>query len=104
MELMRPKVSQQLGYDITVTFDSGELTEDLHNASYVEIKFQMRRNSRPFVIQYYLPCIGIVIVSQVSFIIPASSIPGRVGLVATQFLTLTNIFISEMVRNMFLFG
>ena len=94
----KPKESQKLGYDITVSFDSGHITDKAHNASYVGINFLMRRNYRPFVIQYYVPCIGIVIVSQVSFIIPASCIPGRVGLVATQFLTLTNIFISEMVR------
>ena len=97
----KTKVSQKLGYDITVSFDSGQITGEKHNASYVGINFLMRRNYRPFVIQYYVPCIGIVIVAHVSFVIPASAIPGRVGLVATQFLTLTNIFISEMVRYVF---
>ena len=45
--------------------------------------------------------IAIVVVAQISFIIPMSAIPGRVALVVTQFLTLTNIFIHEMVRYYF---
>ena len=36
----------------------------------------------------------------ISFIIPLSSIPGRVALVVTQFLTLTNIFIHSTVSKL----
>ena len=43
--------------------------------------------------KYYFPTFAIVVVSQFSFIIPLSAIPGRVALVVTQFLTLTNVFI-----------
>ena len=57
----------------------------------------LRRIVEPFIYRYYLPCIAIVIVSLVSFLIPLSAIPGRVGLVVTQFLTLTNIFIHQIV-------
>ena len=85
-----------LGYHVTTTIKTGEMKER-DNASYVGVGIQLRRIYRPFILQYYLPCIGIVLVSQVSFIIPPFSIPGRVGLVSTQFLTLTNVFISEMV-------
>ena len=55
---------------------------------------------QPFLYMYYLPCMAIVLVSQISFIIPLSSIPGRVALVVTQFLTLTNIFIHQTVGYM----
>ena len=57
----------------------------------------VKRHLSPYVFQYYLPAITIVIASSVSFIIPLSAIPGRVALAVTQFLTLTNIFIHQMV-------
>ena len=60
----------------------------------------LERMLQPFLFQYYLPCMAIVLVSQISFIIPLSSIPGRVALVVTQFLTLTNIFIHQTVGYM----
>ena len=40
---------------------------------------------------------AIVVVSIMGFIIPASAIPGRVALLVTQFLTLINLFIYQMV-------
>jgi hypothetical protein len=58
----------------------------------------LKRVVQPYMFQYYLPCAAIVVISQISFIIPIFAIPGRVPLVVTQFLTLTNIFISQMVR------
>ena len=61
-------------------------------------RFEMKRQVRKYLFQYFLPCIAIVIASSFSFIIPLSAIPGRVALVVTQFLTLTNIFIHHMVR------
>ena len=57
----------------------------------------LKRIVSPYIYKYYLPCAAIVVVSQISFAIPISSIPGRVSLVVTQFLTLTNIFIYQMV-------
>ena len=47
--------------------------------------------------QCYVPCIFIVTMSFSSFIIPVTAIPGRVAIIVTQFLTLTNIFIHQMV-------
>ena len=58
----------------------------------------MERIIRPYLFQYYLPCAAIVMMSQISFIIPMSAIPGRVALVTTLFLSLTNIYINQMVR------
>jgi hypothetical protein len=59
---------------------------------------KLQRIIQPYVFQYYFPCAAIVIISQISFTIPLSAIPGRVGVIVTQFLTLTNIFIFQMVR------
>ena len=61
---------------------------------------KLQRLVQPYIFQYYFPSAAIVVVSQISFIIPLSSIPGRVGLVVTQFLTLTNIFIYQMVSSL----
>ena len=62
----------------------------------VEIKLQRRFEN--YVYEYYVPCILIVLASTLSFIIPLSAIPGRIGLVVTLFLTLTNMFIYERVH------
>ena len=67
------------------------------NSSYVGCRIKMQRIISPYVFQYYLPCAAIVFVSHISFIIPPSSVPGRIGLLATLFLTLTNLFINHMV-------
>ena len=76
---------------------------DQHNLTLDTVKnaigcnITLERIVHPYLYQYYFPCMAIVVVSQISFIIPVSAIPGRVALVVTQFLTLTNIFIHLMV-------
>ena len=57
----------------------------------------LKRIIQPYLYKYYFPSIAIVIVSFISFIIPLSAMPGRIVLVVTQFLTLTSIFIHQMV-------
>ena len=64
----------------------------------IGIKITMNHAITPFFVKYYLPCIAIVLVSMIGFAIPLNAIPGRVALLVTQFLTLTNLFIYEMVR------
>ena len=66
----------------------------------IGFKISMKRQVGKYIYQYYLPCFAIVITSSFSFIIPLSALPGRVSLIVTLFLTLTNIFIVQMVRNM----
>ena len=80
----------------TIVDPSTELQRS--NASDFGFNIELTRIFRPYLFQYYLPTAAIVIVSHISFIIPLSSIPGRVALMVTQFLTLTNIFILNMVR------
>ena len=59
---------------------------------------EMKRIKRPYFYQYYLPCASIVVASHLSFIVPISATPGRIALVVTQFLTLTNLFINQKVN------
>ena len=79
----------------TTYFDEG--IEHVRNK--VGIKIQMNRLMKPFWMKYYIPCIAIVIVSEISFVVPLTAIPGRVALLVTQFLTLVNLFIYQMVRS-----
>ena len=67
----------------------------------IGIKITMNHAITPFFVKYYLPCIAIVLVSMIGFAVPLNAIPGRVALLVTQFLTLTNLFIYEMVRTHF---
>ena len=60
-------------------------------------EIRMIRARLPFVMKYYLPCAVIVVVSQISFVIPPESTPARVGLLVTLFLCMTNIFASHQV-------
>ena len=66
----------------------------------IGIRFFMTHSTLPYLVKYYIPCIAIVIISMMSFTIPLSAIPGRIALLVTQFLTLTNLFIYEMVSAM----
>ena len=59
--------------------------------------FKLTRQIQPFIYKFYIPCIAIVIASFLSFVIPLNATPGRIALIVTQFLTLTNIFIHQMV-------
>ena len=63
----------------------------------IGLDIQVHRCVSPFVLKFYLPCATITIVSQLSFIIPLDALPGRVALLVTQFLTLTSLFIHQMV-------
>ena len=85
------------GFEIETSFVHGN---DLgkENFHYWGFNITMRRIISPYAFQYFLPAAAIVGISQISFIIPPSSIPGRIGLLATLFLTLMNIFINHMVR------
>ena len=89
------KTFSKFGFAITGSMDEGV---DWKNLLYVELQFEIKRILSPLVFQYYLPAAAIVFVSQISFIIPSHSIPGRMGLLATLFLTLVNLFINHMVR------
>ena len=83
------------GFDLVSTlFD-----ENIKNGSNtIGVKMEMTRRLNPFLLKYYAPAIAVVIVSEISFLIPVAAIPGRIGLLVTLFLTLTNLFIHNMVK------
>ena len=91
------------GFQIRIypTVDQSNITlvEEVKHS--IGFNITLQRIYQPYIYQYYLPCISIVLVSQISLIIPISAVSGRVGLVVTQFLTLTNIFIHLMVNIIF---
>ena len=81
-------------FNMTIDFFDGE---ECTNGELIGLKIQMDRIIAPFVYEYYLPCVAIVLVSGISFVIPLTAIPGRVALLVTVFLTLTNLFIHQTV-------
>ena len=58
---------------------------------------KLERFLLPYIMKYYLPCIAMIIVSFIGFILSLSDIPARVALFVTLFLTLTNILIAQQV-------
>ena len=86
------------GLDIFITLlgktinDTDTITNDFG------FRIEIKRMISSYVIQYYLPCASIVAVSSISFIIPLTAIPGRVSLVVTLFLTLSNLIIQNEVN------
>ena len=73
------------------------------NITQMRVDIILERQVSKYIYQYYMPCIAIVIATSFSFIIPLSAIPGRVALIVTQFLTLTNIFINQMVSLVYIY-
>ena len=70
---------------------------DNNNQTGMHSTITLKRHILPFIIKYYLPCIAIITVSLINFLISVYSIPARVALLVTQFLTLTNILIAQQV-------
>ena len=52
----------------------------------------LHRKITPYILSYYLPSGMFVIVSWISFLVPAHNIPGRMGTLVTLLLVLINIF------------
>ena len=85
------------GFDFWISFEENNATRNSSVISDVKLNLNMKRIMYPYLSQYYVPAAWIVCISHLSFIIPPSSIPGRLGLVATLFLTMTNIYIDSNV-------
>ena len=83
-----------VGKDLTVTFFG---VDNRNGNDTVGFNITMTRRIEPYVMKYYTPSVAVVLVSEVGFVIPLSAIPGRVALLVTQFLTLVNLFIYQMV-------
>ena len=87
---------QKDGFEVETSFIHGD-NFGSKKLSYCGFILRLKRIYGLYVFQYYLPGAAIVFLSQISFIIPPSSIPGRIGFLATLFLTLMNICINHMV-------
>ena len=87
---------QKDGFEVETSFVQGD-NLDNKKLSYFGFILRLKRIYSLYLFQYYLPGAAIVLLSQISFIIPPSSIPGRIGFLATLFLTLMNICINHMV-------
>ena len=87
---------QAVEFEIDISFRDN-LTNEIGPTTPVGFDIGMDRVISPFIFKCYLPCCAIVAASSISFIIPLRAIPGRVALMVTQFLTLTNLFIYQMV-------
>lgn len=84
-------------FDISINYFNGYL-EGPNSNRIVGYDVKMRRKLEPFFMMYYLPCMAILLVSTISFAVPLAATPGRIALLVTLFLTLTNLFIYEMVN------
>ena len=71
--------------------------EEHINQTGIHAAIRLKRCLLPFIIKCYLPCIAINTVSLISFLISVDSKPARVGLLVTQFLTITNILMAQQV-------
>ena len=58
-------------------------------------QFKLERRRTPIVINTYLPCMMLLLISFIGFFIPVQMIPGRMALLVTIFLMLVNISSSE---------
>ena len=76
------------------------LDKDAKNDTKFGFTIRMSRRLQPFIMECYLPCIAIVVVSHISFIVPLDALPGRIALLVTQFLTLANICIHQQVKTL----
>ena len=90
---------EHLGFDIATSYVEiqSRNTDDMPSNE-IGFDIEFKRIYRTYIYQYYLPCIAIVCVSSLNFVIPMSAIPGRISLLVTNFLTLTIIYINQMVR------
>ena len=80
-------------FDVYITLFSNKSDDNNETTNDYGFDVEIKRRIFPYVVQYYLPCASIVVISSVSFIIPLTAIPGRVSLVVTLFLTLSNLMI-----------
>ena len=85
-------------FHVSITLLGNGINETNNITNDFGFNLEIKRKVSTYVIQYYLPCAAIVAVSSISFIIPVTAIPGRVSLVVTLFLTLSNLIIHNEVR------
>lgn len=91
------KQYRSVGLNIEVNFF--EEGTDNKTVNVVGFKVKMTRLIQPFLMMYYVPCIAIVLVSELGFIVPLTA-DGSSSLLVTNLLTLVSLFIYLMVRKL----
>ena len=89
----------------TQTYNSAGLNIDVIYFGYgnskredaVGFHVQMTRLTKPYLMMYYIPCVAIVLVSELAFIVPLTA-DGISSLLVTNLLTLVSLFIYQMVN------
>ena len=81
-------------FEIKMSFFDRNMTT---GGNTIGMKMKLTRLSNSYIMMYYVPSVLIVLVSEIGFVVPVTAIPGRIGLLVTQFLTLINLFIHQMV-------
>ena len=81
--------------DLTSNYFGNNYFSDMKEVGF---KIKLKRCLMSYIFRYYLSCGAIVIISQISFLIPPDQVPGRVALLSTTFLILVNIFIGQQVN------
>ena len=97
-------VHTAVGFEIEISlheYGQNEINDNSMLTKRIGFNITLKRIFGSYLYQSYFPCAAIVGVSQISFLIPPDSIPGRISLIATQFLTLTNIFIYQLSHSPF---
>ena len=85
---------KSVGKIIEVTF-FGKGNKEGNDA--IGFHVQMTRLKQPYLMMYYVPCIAIVLVSELGFLVPLTA-DGSSSLLVTNLLTLVSLFIYQMVR------
>ena len=83
-----------------VNFEKLENKIEIHKFTYRKhsvagFQFRLKRRYTPILINTYLPCMMLLLISFIGFFIPVHMIPGRMALLVTIFLMLVNIGTSE---------
>merc|ERR1712037_231445 len=78
--------------ELTLENDTMLLYGDMGNYSIGGFQFKFKRHMGKYVWNYHFPSGLFVVVSWVSFLINPTVVPGRMGLLVTLFLVLTNMF------------
>ena len=84
-------------FDISSTIFDNNRHDSGNNT--IGISVVLTHGVEPYLFKYYIPSIAIVTISMMGFTMPLTALPERVALLVTQFLTLTELFIHEMVSN-----
>ena len=80
------------------TIQLGRINHNGSGNASIGMIFYLQRYSKPFLEKYYFPCIGLVLLTSVSFFVPPKMVPGRGGMLVTLFLVLNNIFSASKVK------